>query len=235
MQSEGGGRGSAARSPAGRCARDDLHRVAGPPPHDPRSLQDRRRADSRSACTSRRARSRPTPCRSSAITATSWRRGARALRSSPPAPRKKRKTSPPWRTPCHAARARIPVMHFFDGFRTSHEMTASSRCSDDDTLRAASSPRPLQALSRACDRSRSPHRSVARPESRHVFQGREAVEPFYARSRMSLAETMETLGRLAHGREVSTVRLRGSPRGRARHRDDGLRRRVRPRNRGASR
>jgi pyruvate-ferredoxin/flavodoxin oxidoreductase len=35
----------------------------------------------------------------------------------------------------HRARARVPFLHFFDGFRTSHELTRIAQLSDDD-LRA---------------------------------------------------------------------------------------------------
>ena len=76
-------------------------------------------------------------------------------------------------------RSRIPFVHFFDGFRTSHEVQKIELLSDDD-LRALIDDR-LIADHRA--RGLSPDRPVLRGTAQNpdaFFQGREAVSPFYA-------------------------------------------------------
>ncbi len=76
-------------------------------------------------------------------------------------------------------RSRIPFVHFFDGFRTSHEVQKIELLSDDD-LRALISDE-LIAAHRA--RAMSPDRPVLRGTAQNpdaYFQGREAVNPFYA-------------------------------------------------------
>ncbi len=76
--------------------------------------------------------------------------------------------------------ARVPVLHFFDGFRTSHEITKVSPL-NDAALRALLGEAGVRAhRARALD----PERPVLRGSSQNpdtFFQGREAVEPFYAR------------------------------------------------------
>src|SRR5690349_7312395 len=76
--------------------------------------------------------------------------------------------------------SRIPFLHFFDGFRTSHELAAVSVLSDaqiramiDDDLVRAHRARAL-----------SPERPVVRGTAHNAdtfFQARETANPFYAR------------------------------------------------------
>jgi pyruvate-ferredoxin/flavodoxin oxidoreductase len=81
----------------------------------------------------------------------------------------------------HAAtlETRIPFLHFFDGFRTSHEV-AKIAVLDDDDLRAL-----LAADAIAAHRARAltPDRPVLRGTAQNpdtFFQAREAANPFYA-------------------------------------------------------
>ena len=81
----------------------------------------------------------------------------------------------------HAAsyRARVPFIHFFDGFRTSHEVSKLATLSDDD-LRAVIDEADIAAF-RA--RAMTPDRPTLRGTAQNpdvYFQGREAVNPFYA-------------------------------------------------------
>ena len=81
----------------------------------------------------------------------------------------------------HAAtlRARIPFLHFFDGFRTSHELNSVERLTEDD-LRALLDE-GLIAEHRA--RGLDPNHPVLRGSAQNpdvFFQSREAVNPFYA-------------------------------------------------------
>ena len=74
--------------------------------------------------------------------------------------------------------SRIPFLHFFDGFRTSHEVNMIHGLSDDD-LRALVDDRfVLQHR----ERSLSPDRPVLRGTAQNpdvFFQAREACNPFY--------------------------------------------------------
>jgi pyruvate-ferredoxin/flavodoxin oxidoreductase len=75
-------------------------------------------------------------------------------------------------------RARIPVLHFFDGFRTSHELSPVDVL-DDATLLALLDPAAI-AAHRA--RSLDPERPVVRGTSQNAdtfFQAREAGEAYY--------------------------------------------------------
>src|SRR3954467_2124245 len=80
----------------------------------------------------------------------------------------------------HAAsyRARVPFIHFFDGFRTSHEVSKLAQLSDDD-LRAVIDEADIAAF-RA--RAMTPDRPTLRGTAQNpdvYFQGREAVNRFY--------------------------------------------------------
>jgi pyruvate-ferredoxin/flavodoxin oxidoreductase len=81
----------------------------------------------------------------------------------------------------HAAtlRSRVPFLHFFDGFRTSHELNTVERLSEDDVR--AFLDDELVAAHRS--RALSPDRPVLRGSAQNpdvYFQAREAVNPFYA-------------------------------------------------------
>jgi pyruvate-ferredoxin/flavodoxin oxidoreductase len=74
--------------------------------------------------------------------------------------------------------ARVPFLHFFDGFRTSHELNNLSPLSDDE-LRAVIDD---QAVRRHRERALNPDRPVLRGTAQNpdvFFQAREACNPFY--------------------------------------------------------
>jgi len=74
--------------------------------------------------------------------------------------------------------ARVPFMHFFDGFRTSHEVMKLELPSDDD-LRAMVDQKHVFEHRR---RGMNPERPVLRGTAQNpdvFFQAREAVNPFY--------------------------------------------------------
>ena len=74
---------------------------------------------------------------------------------------------------------RIPFIHFFDGFRTSHEV-AKIQLLPDDVLRAMLDDELVFAhRGRALDPDRPTIRGVAQNPDVY-FQGRETVNPFYA-------------------------------------------------------
>ncbi len=80
----------------------------------------------------------------------------------------------------HAAtlEARVPFLHFFDGFRTSHEV-AKIEALEDDVLRAMYDQ---QKLAEHRSRALTPDRPVMRGTAQNpdtYFQAREACNPFY--------------------------------------------------------
>jgi pyruvate-ferredoxin/flavodoxin oxidoreductase len=88
---------------------------------------------------------------------------------------------------------RIPFVHFFDGFRTSHELNTIDVLSDDD-LRALV---PAGLVRAHRDRALSPDRPFIRGTAQNpdvYFQGRETVNPFYARVPGAVQAAMDGLG-----------------------------------------
>ena len=76
--------------------------------------------------------------------------------------------------------ARVPFLHFFDGFRTSHELSRVTLLSDDD-LRALVDDSLVSAHRR---RALDPDHPFIRGTAQNpdvYFQSREAASPFYAR------------------------------------------------------
>ncbi len=127
---------------------------------------------------------------------------------------------------------RIPFVHFFDGFRTSHELNTIELLSDDD-LRALV---PEELVWAHRDRALSPERPFIRGTAQNpdvYFQARETVNPFYARVPDAVENAMARLAERT-GRRLHIVDYTGRPRGRARDRRDGIRRGDDPRNRRAS-
>jgi pyruvate-ferredoxin/flavodoxin oxidoreductase len=111
----------------------------------------------------------------------------------------------------HAAtlETRIPFVHFFDGFRTSHELQ-TIEVLDDEDVRALISDE-LVRDHRA--RSLSPERPFIRGTAQNpdtYFQGRETVNPFYARVPEAVQRAMDKLGERT-GRNYGLVEYSGHP------------------------
>jgi pyruvate-ferredoxin/flavodoxin oxidoreductase len=111
----------------------------------------------------------------------------------------------------HAATlaTRVPFVHFFDGFRTSHELNTVELLSDED-LRALV-PDDLVRAHRA--RALSPQHPFIRGTAQNpdvYFQARETVNPFYARTPAVVQETMDRLGERT-GRRYRLVDYYGHP------------------------
>ena len=92
----------------------------------------------------------------------------------------------------HAAtlRARIPFIHFFDGFRTSHEVTRIASLSSD-VIRALMRDDMIRAHR---GRELSPDHPVIRGTAQNpdtFFQAREAANPFYDHCADAVREVME--------------------------------------------
>src|SRR5271170_333484 len=104
---------------------------------------------------------------------------------------------------------RVPFVHFFDGFRTSHELNTIETLSDDD-LRALV-PEDLVWAHRG--RALSPERPFIRGTAQNpdvFFQARETVNPFYARVPAVVEDLMARLGERT-GRKMRIVDYTGHP------------------------
>jgi len=104
---------------------------------------------------------------------------------------------------------RVPFVHFFDGFRTSHELNTIEMLSDDD-LRALV-PEELVRAHRG--RALSPERPFIRGTAQNpdvYFQARETVNPFYARIPDVVEDAMARLAERT-GRRFHVVDYSGHP------------------------
>src|SRR6201997_3703514 len=104
---------------------------------------------------------------------------------------------------------RVPFVHFFDGFRTSHELNTVELLSDDD-LRALV-PEELVRAHRG--RALSPERPFIRGTAQNpdvYFQARETVNPFYAAVPGAVQDAMDGLAART-GRRYHTVDYTGHP------------------------
>jgi len=106
-------------------------------------------------------------------------------------------------------RARVPFVHFFDGFRTSHEVN-TLRLIPDETIRTMVNDDLVRAH-RA--RALSPDNPVVRGTAQNpdvFFQGREAANPYHAAVPGIVAEEMARFAGLT-GRRYSLVDYLGDP------------------------
>jgi pyruvate-ferredoxin/flavodoxin oxidoreductase len=111
----------------------------------------------------------------------------------------------------HAAtlEARIPFVHFFDGFRTSHEVSKIEQLSLDD-MRALIDDDLVRAH-RA--RALSPDHPVLRGSAQNpdvYFQAREAVNPFYLACPTIVQNTMDKFAQIV-GRQYRLFQYEGAP------------------------
>ena len=105
--------------------------------------------------------------------------------------------------------ARVPFLHFFDGFRTSHEVAKIEELTDDD-LRAMI-PESLVAAHRA--RALTPDRPVLRGSAQNpdaFFQAREACNPFYNDLAGHVQAAMDHFAKLT-GRAYKLFEYHGHP------------------------
>ena len=98
-------------------------------------------------------------------------------------------------------RSRVPFMHFFDGFRNSHEISKIERLDEDDLRALIDDEMIFEHRSRAM----TPDRPVVRGTAQNpdvFFQGRETVNPYYDKTPEIVQEVMdqfaEQVGRSYH-------------------------------------
>ena len=90
---------------------------------------------------------------------------------------------------------RIPMLHFFDGFRTSHEVAKIEQL-DDDSIRHMIRDDTVRDHR---ERGLSPDRPIMRGTAQNpdvFFQSREAVNPYYQRVPAIIERTMERFARV---------------------------------------
>ncbi len=105
--------------------------------------------------------------------------------------------------------ARVPFLHFFDGFRTSHQVEKIEQLSDDD-LRAMIDDELVHAH-RA--RALNPDRPVLRGSAQNpdvFFQAREAVNPYYRATPAIVQKAMDRFASLT-GRQYHLFDYIGAP------------------------
>jgi pyruvate-ferredoxin/flavodoxin oxidoreductase len=104
---------------------------------------------------------------------------------------------------------RVPFLHFFDGFRTSHEVNKIERLADED-MRAMINDELVQAHR---SRSLSPDRPVLRGTAQNpdvYFQGRETVNPFYTQCPAIVQKAMDKFAAIV-GRKYNLFDYEGAP------------------------
>jgi pyruvate-ferredoxin/flavodoxin oxidoreductase len=105
--------------------------------------------------------------------------------------------------------SRIPFLHFFDGFRTSHEINKIEELSDDDLRAMISLDSVLSHRARRLD----PDAPVLRGTAQNpdvFFQAREAINPYYAAVPDIVQGTMDRFGELT-GRRYRLFDYVGHP------------------------
>jgi pyruvate-ferredoxin/flavodoxin oxidoreductase len=103
----------------------------------------------------------------------------------------------------------VPVLHFFDGFRTSHELNVVEPLSDDDLAALIAEEDVLHHRTRSLD----PDRPVLRGTAQNpdvFFQAREAANPYYDAVPGVVQDAMDRLAERT-GRRYSLVDYHGAP------------------------
>jgi pyruvate-ferredoxin/flavodoxin oxidoreductase len=105
--------------------------------------------------------------------------------------------------------SRIPFLHFFDGFRTSHEIAKIVPLSDEDLYAMMSEARIREHR----DRALTPDRPVLRGTAQNpdvFFQAREAANPFYSACPAIVQQAMDEFAQRT-GRSYYLFEYAGAP------------------------
>ena len=105
--------------------------------------------------------------------------------------------------------SRIPFLHFFDGFRTSHEVSKIEVLDDEDVRSMIDDDTVFAHRRRALDPDRPVVRGVAQNPDVY-FQGRETVNPYYAAVPRHVQNAMDRFAVLT-GRQYKLFDYFGSP------------------------
>ncbi len=105
--------------------------------------------------------------------------------------------------------SRVPFLHFFDGFRTSHELNTVELLTDED-LRSLV---PKELVRRHRARALDPENPFIRGTAQNpdvYFQGRESVNSFYRDTPNIVRQAMDAFAELT-GRQYGLVEYHGAP------------------------
>ncbi|MFP4691972.1 MAG: pyruvate:ferredoxin (flavodoxin) oxidoreductase, partial [Bacteroidales bacterium] len=108
-----------------------------------------------------------------------------------------------------AIKSRIPFLHFFDGFRTSHEVQKVEEANQEELARLVD----MKAVQDFRDRALNPENPVTRGTAQNpdiYFQSREAANPFYQVVPDMVEEYMQEISKLC-GREYHPFTYYGAP------------------------
>jgi pyruvate-ferredoxin/flavodoxin oxidoreductase len=103
----------------------------------------------------------------------------------------------------------LPFLHFFDGFRTSHEIQKVEMIDYDDMARLTN----MEAIEKFRQRAVNPEKPQIRGTAQNpdiYFQGRETVNPYYAKIPAIVSEEMRKVGELT-GRKYKLFDYVGDP------------------------
>ena len=106
-------------------------------------------------------------------------------------------------------KSRVPFLHFFDGFRTSHELNTLSLLGDDDIRAMIDADLVRAHRARALNPEHPFIRGTAHNPDTY-FQAREAVNPYYAAVPGIVAEAMDRFATLT-GRRYGLFEYEGAP------------------------
>ncbi len=108
-----------------------------------------------------------------------------------------------------AIKSRIPFLHFYDGFRTSHEQQKIEQIDFEDFKSLVD----MDAVKAFRDRSLNPDRPVTRGTNQNpdiFFQAREACSPFFLPVADIVADYMKQIGKIT-GRQYKPFDYYGAP------------------------
>jgi pyruvate-ferredoxin/flavodoxin oxidoreductase len=108
-----------------------------------------------------------------------------------------------------AIKSRIPFLHFYDGFRTSHEQQKIEQIDFEDFAKLVDK----EAVKAFRDRSLNPDRPVTRGTNQNpdiFFQAREACSPFFLPVADIVADYMKEIGKIT-GRHYKPFDYYGAP------------------------
>lgn len=108
-----------------------------------------------------------------------------------------------------AIKSRVPFLHFFDGFRTSHEQQKIEALDYEDLRKLVD----FDAIQKFRERSLNPARPVVRGTAQNpdiFFQNREASNPFYSAVPGIVEHYMKEIGKIT-GRDYKPFNYYGDP------------------------
>ncbi len=106
-------------------------------------------------------------------------------------------------------KSRVPFLHFFDGFRTSHEVQKIEQLTEEDMHAMI----PYELVEAHRQRAMTPDRPVLRGTAQnpdHFFQARERVNPYYLACPDIVQKTMDEFARIV-GRQYHLFDYVGHP------------------------